>query len=86
VRRTAVLALLAALAVPLIIAACVEHPTAPVSEPITVGPSFSFTGGSGTVLGSTNRGELVEIDLLGNRSLAEQPTGSLPDRPDERRS
>jgi hypothetical protein len=63
VRRTAVLALLAALAVPLIIAACVEHPTAPVSEPITVGPSFSFTGGSGTVLGSTNRGELVEIDL-----------------------
>ena len=61
--RTALLALLAALAVPLIIAACVEHPTAPVSEPITVGPSFSFTGGSGKILGSTREGELVEIDF-----------------------
>jgi hypothetical protein len=65
VRRTALLALLAALAVPLIIAACVEHPTAPVSEPITLGPSFSFTGGSGKILGSTREGELVEIDFDG---------------------
>jgi hypothetical protein len=65
VRRTALLALLAALTVPLIIAACVEHPTAPVSEPITVGPSFGFTGGSGKILGSTREGELVEIDFDG---------------------
>ena len=40
-----------------------ESPTGPTDESAVVRPSFSFTGGSGKVLGSTNQGELIEIDL-----------------------
>jgi hypothetical protein len=40
-----------------------ESPTAPSGEPPVLRPSFSFTGGSGKILGSTNQGELIEIDF-----------------------
>jgi hypothetical protein len=61
--RTALLALLAAFAVALNIPASVDEPTAPTSESAPVQPRFSFTGGSGTLLGTTDEGELVRIDL-----------------------
>lgn len=40
-----------------------ESPTTPSETPSPLEPNFSFTGGAGKVLGSTNEGELVEIDL-----------------------
>ena len=40
-----------------------ESPTAPSEGPVTLGPSFTLGSASGKVLGSTNQGELVEIDL-----------------------
>ena len=40
-----------------------DSPTAPGADRSPLTPRFSFTGGSGTILGSTNLGELVEIDL-----------------------
>jgi hypothetical protein len=50
----------------LIVTACREQPTAPTLDPAPdprSRPSFAFTGGSGKLLGTTWRGELVEIDL-----------------------
>lgn len=47
------------------VASCREQPTAPTSESPSsvVEPSFSFTGGSGTLLGTTDEGELVRVSL-----------------------
>ena len=47
-----------------------ESPTSPASDAASSGPRYSFGGGSGTLFGSTNQGELVEIDLdLGTVTL-----------------
>jgi hypothetical protein len=41
-----------------------DSPVAPERDSLDVGvPRFNFTGGTAKVLGSTNQGELVEIDL-----------------------
>jgi len=57
-RRLVVLALLT-------FAACdlSDSPTSPGVDAPAVPPRYSFGGGAGKVLASTNQGELVEIDL-----------------------
>ncbi|MGD2046885.1 MAG: hypothetical protein PVH96_11720 [Gemmatimonadota bacterium] len=57
-------ALLSAVLVGVVATACREQPTGPEADGTApVRPRFSFTGGSGKILASTNQGELVEIDF-----------------------
>lgn len=66
IRRSLFAPLASAALMGLIVTACREQPTGPPLDSgpdAPVRPSFAFTGGFGKVLGTTWRGELVEIDL-----------------------
>lgn len=69
---------LLALAVAIAITACREVDSVPTAPSSAVAPRLAFTGGSGTMLGSTTAGQLVLIDLDADSVTLIGDSGSMP--------